>query len=50
MWVFKTAGDKNSKIVYHYSPTRNSDVISSFLSGFEGNPLNKVCFPRLALV
>jgi transposase len=36
MWVFKTAGDKNSKIVYHYSPTRNSDVISSFLSGFEG--------------
>ena len=36
MWVFKTAGDKNSKIVYHYSPTRNSDVILSFLSGFEG--------------
>lgn len=36
MWVFKTTGDKNSKIVYHYSPTRNSDVISSFLSGFEG--------------
>ena len=36
MWVFKTAGDENSKIVYHYSPTRNSDVISSFLCGFEG--------------
>jgi transposase len=36
MWVFKTAGDKNSKIVYHYSPSRSADVISSFLSGFEG--------------
>ena len=36
MWVFKTAGDKNSKIVYHYSPSRSTDVISSFLSGFEG--------------
>jgi len=36
MWVFKTAGDKNSKILYHYSPSRSSDVISSFLSGFEG--------------
>ena len=36
MWVFKTAVDENSKIVYHYSPTRNSDVISSFLSRFEG--------------
>ena len=36
MWVFKTSGDKNSKIVYHYSPGRSSDVISSFLSGFEG--------------
>jgi len=36
MWVFKTVGDKNSKIVYHYSPSRSSDVISSFLSGFEG--------------
>ena len=36
MWVFKTAGDKNSKIVYHYGPVRSSDVITSFLSGFEG--------------
>ncbi len=36
MWVFKTAGDQNSKIVYHYSPSRSTDVISSFLSGFEG--------------
>ena len=36
MCVFKTAGDKNSKIVYHYSPSRSSDVISSFLSDFEG--------------
>jgi transposase len=36
MWVFKTTGDKNSKIVYHYSPSRSADVISSFLSGFEG--------------
>lgn len=36
MWVFKTAGDKNSKIVYHYNPSRNADVISSLLIGFEG--------------
>lgn len=36
MWVFKTGGDKNAKIVYEYSPSRSSDVISSFLSGFEG--------------
>lgn len=36
MWVFKTAGDKNSKILYHYSPSRSSYVISSILGGFEG--------------
>ena len=36
MWVFKTAGHKNSKIVYHYSPSRSSDVITSVLNGFEG--------------
>ncbi len=36
MWVFKTAADQKSKIVYHYSPSRSSDVISSILSGFEG--------------
>jgi transposase len=36
MWVFKTAGDKNSKILYHYSPSRGSEVISSILNGFEG--------------
>ena len=36
MWVFKTAGDKNSKILYHYSPSRSSDVISSVINGFEG--------------
>lgn len=27
MLVFKTVVDKNSKIVYHYSPTRNSNLI-----------------------
>jgi transposase len=36
MWVFKTAGHKNSKIVYHYSPSRSSDVMTSVLNGFEG--------------
>ena len=36
MWVFKTAGDKNSKILYHYSPSRSADVISSTLEDFEG--------------
>lgn len=36
MWVFKTAGHKNSKIVYLYSPSRSSEVISSILNGFEG--------------
>jgi transposase len=36
MWVFKTTGDKNSKILYLYSPNRNTEVISSTLSGFNG--------------
>lgn len=36
IWVFKTAVDKNSKILYHYSPSRGSEVISSILNGFEG--------------
>lgn len=36
MWVFKTVGDKDSKILYHYSPSRGSEVISSTLNGFEG--------------
>lgn len=36
MWVFKTGGDRMSKILYHYSPSRSADVISSALSGFDG--------------
>lgn len=36
MWVFKTSGDHKAKILYHYSPSRSADVISSVLNGFAG--------------
>ena len=36
MWVFKTAGDKRTKIVYHYSSSRSSDELISVLSHFNG--------------
>jgi transposase len=36
MWVFKTNGDKNAKILYHYDPSRSSDVITNILGNFKG--------------
>jgi transposase len=36
MWVFKTGGTQNAKILYHYDPSRSANVISSVLGDFNG--------------
>jgi len=36
MWLYKTVGTENLKIVYDYSPSRSASTATDFLQGFEG--------------
>lgn len=36
MWCFKTQGNENFDVIYHYSPSRSAQVAKDFLQGFKG--------------
>lgn len=36
MWVYKTKGNNNYKVVYEYSPSRGAEVAATFLGDFKG--------------